>query len=79
MPLELFAAPSSRAKYLFGYLKCVSSVSTSTSRCVEQTTGYVSEMPAERHYRDARITEIYEGTSEIQHMVIAGSVLKEYN
>ena len=26
--------------------------------------GYVSEMPAERHYRDARITEIYEGTSE---------------
>lgn len=41
--------------------------------------GYVSEMPAERHYRDARITEIYEGTSEIQHMVIAGSVVKEYN
>ncbi|CAM9214176.1 unnamed protein product [Sphacelaria rigidula] len=36
-------------------------------------------MPAERHYRDARITEIYEGTSEIQHLVIAGSVLKEYS
>jgi len=40
--------------------------------------GYVTEMPAERHYRDARITEIYEGTSEIQHLVISGSVLKEY-
>jgi butyryl-CoA dehydrogenase len=40
--------------------------------------GYVSEMPAERHYRDARITEIYEGTSEIQHLVIANDVLKEY-
>jgi butyryl-CoA dehydrogenase len=40
--------------------------------------GYVSEMPAERHYRDARITEIYEGTSEIQHLVIAGSLIKEY-
>jgi len=40
--------------------------------------GYVTEMPAERHYRDARITEIYEGTSEIQHLVIAADVIKEY-
>lgn len=40
--------------------------------------GYVTDMAAERHYRDARITEIYEGTSEIQRLVIAGSVLKEY-
>jgi len=40
--------------------------------------GYVSEMPAERHYRDARITEIYEGTSEIQRLVIAGNLIKEY-
>ena len=40
--------------------------------------GYVSDFPAERHYRDARITEIYEGTSEIQKLVIAGDVIKEY-
>ncbi|PSN56767.1 Short-chain specific acyl-CoA dehydrogenase [Blattella germanica] len=40
--------------------------------------GYVSDMPAERHYRDARITEIYEGTSEIQRLVIASNVVKEY-
>jgi len=41
--------------------------------------GYVTDMPAERHYRDARITEIYEGTSEIQKLVIAGQMLKEYS
>lgn len=40
--------------------------------------GYVTDMSTERHYRDARITEIYEGTSEIQRLVIANQVLKEY-
>lgn len=41
--------------------------------------GYVTDMPAERYYRDARITEIYEGTSEIQRLVIASNLVKEYN
>ena len=40
--------------------------------------GFVTDMPAERNYRDARITEIYEGTSEIQRLVIAGELMKEY-
>jgi butyryl-CoA dehydrogenase len=38
--------------------------------------GYSTEFPVERHYRDARITEIYEGTSEIQRIVIAANVLR---
>lgn len=39
--------------------------------------GYLHDFPAERHYRDAKITEIYEGTSEIMHHVIAEDMLKE--
>ncbi|AET91627.1 acyl-CoA dehydrogenase [Burkholderia sp. KK1] len=36
--------------------------------------GYLQDYPVERHYRDARITQIYEGTSEVQRMVIARNV-----
>ncbi len=38
--------------------------------------GYIKEYPVERMMRDAKITEIYEGTSQVQKMVIAGSVLR---
>ena len=38
--------------------------------------GYIKEYPIERMYRDIRVTSIYEGTSEVQKMVIASSVLK---
>jgi alkylation response protein AidB-like acyl-CoA dehydrogenase len=39
--------------------------------------GYLTEFQVERYWRDARICELYEGTSEVQKMVVAGQVLKE--
>ncbi|HEY5547494.1 MAG TPA: acyl-CoA dehydrogenase family protein [Gemmatimonadaceae bacterium] len=33
--------------------------------------GYVTDYPVERYFRDAKVTQIYEGTSEIQRIVIA--------
>lgn len=40
--------------------------------------GYISDMPAERHFRDARVTEIYGGVSDIQRLIIGESIIKEY-
>ncbi|WP_428912399.1 acyl-CoA dehydrogenase family protein [Niallia sp. Krafla_26] len=40
--------------------------------------GYLKEYPIERFYRDARITKIYEGTSEIQRNIIAGELKREH-
>jgi len=40
--------------------------------------GYMKDFPIERYYRDARITRIYEGTSEIQKNIISAQLLKEY-
>ena len=39
--------------------------------------GYTREFAVERYFRDAKITEIYEGTSEIQRLVIAGELIRE--
>lgn len=49
-----------------------------TTKCVQMYGGYgyTRDYPVERMMRDAKITEIYEGTSEVQRMVIAGSILK---
>ena len=49
-----------------------------TTECVQLHGGYgyIKEYDVERMMRDAKITEIYEGTSEVQRMVIAGALLK---
>jgi len=49
-----------------------------TTKCVQLYGGYgyTRDYPVERMMRDAKITEIYEGTSEVQRMVIAGAILK---
>jgi len=39
--------------------------------------GYMKDHPVERYYRDARVTEIYEGTSEIQRLVISRAIMQE--
>ena len=41
--------------------------------------GYMREYPIERYYRDARITKIYEGTSEIQRNIIADELKREHS
>ncbi|BDG06535.1 acyl-CoA dehydrogenase [Anaeromyxobacter oryzae] len=50
---------------------------TSKALQIHGGLGYMKECDVERHWRDSRITEIYEGTSEIQRMVISASVLKD--
>jgi alkylation response protein AidB-like acyl-CoA dehydrogenase len=58
-----------------------SSVAVEAADVAVQTLGgygYSAEYPAERYYRDAKITEIYEGTSEIQRLVIARSMFGDH-
>ena len=57
---------------------CASAVAVEAADMAVQTLGgygYSAEFPAERLYRDAKITEIYEGTSQIQRVVIARQLL----
>jgi alkylation response protein AidB-like acyl-CoA dehydrogenase len=39
--------------------------------------GYLEDYPVERHYRDARVTQIYEGTSEVQRLLIARNLAED--
>jgi alkylation response protein AidB-like acyl-CoA dehydrogenase len=55
----------------------MSGVVTSKALQLHGGYGYMKDYPVERYFRDARVTEIYEGTSEIMRMTIARSILKE--
>ena len=56
---------------MYGFSKRLASAVTTEAIQIHGGMGYSKELPIERYFRDAKITEIYEGTSEIQRMVIA--------
>ncbi len=70
---ENFGVDAAMAK-----LVAAETASDVTRRCVQLFGGYgyTRDYPVERMMRDAKITEIYEGTSEVQRMVISGAILK---
>jgi len=59
------------------YCSSVASKTTSLAVQIHGGYGYSKEYDVERYFRDAKVTEIYEGTSEIQRMVIARAVLSQ--
>ena len=69
---ESFSKEAAMAKY---YASEVASEVANKAVQLHGGYGYIKEYPVERLMRDAKITEIYEGTTEVQKMVIAGSLL----
>jgi alkylation response protein AidB-like acyl-CoA dehydrogenase len=67
-----FAVEASKAK-LFASTKAREHAAQAVQ--IHGGYGYTTEFPVERYYRDAKITEIYEGTSEVQQIIIARSLL----
>jgi butyryl-CoA dehydrogenase len=59
------------------YCSQIASQVTSLAVQIHGGYGYSKEYDVERYFRDAKVTEIYEGTSEIQRMVIARAVLSK--
>jgi butyryl-CoA dehydrogenase len=68
---ENYAVAAAKAKLI-----AAETAMSVTTKCVQLFGGYgyTRDYPVERMMRDAKITEIYEGTSEVQRMVIAGSL-----
>ena len=59
------------------YASEVSGFVTSKALQIHGGYGYIKDYPLERYFRDAKITEIYEGTSEMQRMTIARNLMRE--
>ena len=67
-----FAVEASKAKY---FASTAARKHASEALQIHGGYGYTTEFPVERYYRDAKITEIYEGTSEIQQLIISRALL----
>ncbi|HKU68450.1 MAG TPA: acyl-CoA dehydrogenase family protein [Candidatus Baltobacteraceae bacterium] len=67
-----FAIEASKAKY---FASTAARKHAAEALQIHGGYGYTTEFPVERHYRDAKITEIYEGTSEIQQLIISRAYL----
>jgi len=72
---EKFTKEASMAKL---YASEVAMWATTKAIQIHGSMGYSREHPIQRFFRDAKVTEIYEGTSEIQKIVISREILKEY-
>ena len=71
---ERFTTQASMAKLFASEM-----VNRVTAKALQMHGGYgfISDYPVERYYRDARVFTIYEGTSEIQRVVISNNILKD--
>ena len=70
---EKFSKESAICKY---YASKVARKATQEALQIHGGYGFMKDLPIERYYRDAKITEIYEGTSEIMKLIIAQQILK---
>jgi alkylation response protein AidB-like acyl-CoA dehydrogenase len=70
-----FAVEASKAKY---FASTAARKHAAEALQIHGGYGYTTEFPVERYYRDAKITEIYEGTSEIQQMIIARELVGRF-
>ena len=70
---EPFVTEASMAKL---FASRVAVESTDKAVQIHGGSGYFAPSPVERYFRDAKVTEIYEGTSEIQRLIIARSILQ---